>query len=824
MKKITLILLFLASQVSAQIVGKVTDASGESLPYVNIFIKNSYTGTTTNDDGNYNLNVTQPKEYEITFQFLGFKTITEKVHPKSFPFLLNITMNEESTSLSEVVISNKEDPAFEIIRKTINARKENLNRINAYTADFYSRGLWRVKDIPEKFLGQEIGDLDGAIDSTRAGIIYLSETISKISYEKPDKFKERIIASKVSGNDNGFSFNNAMSANLSFYENTIPFNVPLVSPIASNAMSYYKYKLEGIFYEGSKLINKIAVIPRRANDNVWKGSIYIVDEDWQLYGVDLTTTGDAIQVPFVEELNIKQNFKLDERKEFWVRISQTIDFRFKFMMIKGKGRFIANYSNYNFDPEFGKKTFGNELLSFEDKANKKDSAYWNGIRPVPLTDEEINDYTRRDSIQHLRNSKVYMDSVDAKHNKFQWSDPIFGYTYTNSYEKWSAGYDSPILKLGFNTVQGFHGKPAVFFRKSFDENRANYILTRLKADYGLAEDRLRWEGEIVRNFNMKDRLRFSLTGGSRVQQFNRQEPIKAMINSMSSLWFERNYMKVFELNYAQAGYSQEVLNGLHLSATLAYENRKPLFNNTEQVYVRNKGASYTSNNPWAPEDFGTPAFEEHSVIRTNAQARIIFNQKYFSNPDMKMNLGNSKYPVLTLNVQNGIGLEHRQHDYTLFQARINQSLLAGNKGTFKYNLKAGAFMAGDGIAFVDYKHFNGNQTRIGTDSDYLNVFNLLPYYEFSTNKSFFEGHLEHDFKGWILGKIPLLNRLNWNTVVGAHLLSTEERKPYTELSVGLDNVGFGNFRMLRIDYVHSFYGNTNKGAFIFGLKFLQILD
>src|SRR5690606_678204 len=209
------------------------------------------------------------------------------------------------------------------------------------------------------------------IDSTRAGIVYLSETISKISYEKPDKFKERILASKVSGNDNGFSFNNALSANLSFYENTIPFNVPLVSPIASNALNYYKYKLEGVFYEGTKLVNKIAVIPRRANDNVWAGVIYIVEDDWQLYGVELKTTGAAIQVPFVEELVIKQTFKLDNEYDFWVRISQTIDFQFKFMMIKGQGRFIAMYSNYNFNPQFDKKSFSNELLSFEDKANKK---------------------------------------------------------------------------------------------------------------------------------------------------------------------------------------------------------------------------------------------------------------------------------------------------------------------------------------------------------------------------------------------------------------------------------------------------------------------
>src|SRR5690606_32241775 len=101
------------------------------------------------------------------------------------------------------------------------------------------------------------------------------------------------------GNDNGFSFNSAQSANISFYENTIELNVALVSPIANNALSYYNYKLDGIFYEGSKLINKIKVIPKRPNDKVWHGYLYIVEDDWQLYGAELSTNGTAIQVPFV---------------------------------------------------------------------------------------------------------------------------------------------------------------------------------------------------------------------------------------------------------------------------------------------------------------------------------------------------------------------------------------------------------------------------------------------------------------------------------------------------------------------------------------------
>ncbi|MDN3723864.1 DUF5686 and carboxypeptidase regulatory-like domain-containing protein [Aequorivita sp. SDUM287046] len=815
--------ILFSATLSAQIIGKVTDTKGQPLPYVNIYLQNSYIGTTTNDDGNYSLNISEKKEYKITFQFLGYKTMNKTVTPSALPYILNISLEEETTSLEEVVLNTTEDPAYRIIRNTIAQRKENLEKLSEYTADFYSRGLWQVKDVPEKIMGQEVGDFDGMLDSTRTGIIYLSETISEIAFQKPDKFTEKIIASKVSGNDNGFSFNSAQSANISFYENTIELNAALVSPIANNAFSYYKYKLDGVFYEGSKLINKIKVIPKRPNDRIWQGYVYIVEDDWQLYGVELSTTGAAIQVPFVSNLMVKQNYKYDSTHNFWVKISQTVDFGFGLLGMKGDGRFIAVYSNYNFKPQFTKKSFTNEVLSFKPEANKKDSIFWKGSRPVPLTDEELRDYIKKDSIQTLRRSKPYLDSIDSKSNKPGILSLLAGYTYKNSFEKWSIGYEGPLPKINFNTVQGWNSMAGLTFNRWYDDNQTNTLSAAVRAEYGIAEDRLRFTANILRNFNWTDKLRLSLSGGSIVAQFNDVEPISPIINTVATLFFERNYMKLYELNFARIGFSQEILNGFHLYATVAYENRSPLFNTTDYVTIPFDDVSYTSNNPLAPNDFENAAIAEHNILKSKIIARINFAQKYFSNPDMKFNIGNNKYPELIISAENGAAVTESHYDYTQFEASVNQSLSLGNKGQFNYNLKGGTFLNGDGISFVDYKHFNGNQTRVGTSPNYTNVFNLMPYYDFSTHKSYFEGHVEHDFRGWILGKIPGINQLNLNLVAGAHFLGTEARKPYSEFSVGIDNLGFGKFRLLRVDYVRSFYNGGGYGAFIFGLKFLDLL-
>src|SRR5690606_17565008 len=143
-------------------------------------------------------------------------------------------------------------------------------KINAFTANFYSRGLIRIKNAPEKILGQDIGDLGGGLDSTRSGIIYLSETISKIDFLRPDKLKEKIVASKVSGDDNGFSSNTASDVYHNFHENTIELATQIASPIAEYASNYDRYKLEGTFYdERGNLINTITLIPRRENDRIF---------------------------------------------------------------------------------------------------------------------------------------------------------------------------------------------------------------------------------------------------------------------------------------------------------------------------------------------------------------------------------------------------------------------------------------------------------------------------------------------------------------------------------------------------------------------------
>ena len=805
----------------SQITGKITDTKGEPLPFVNIYAEDDSYGSTSNEDGLYELKPYQAGNYTLVFQFLGYKTVKKEVNYQNNPITVNVSLEASSTSLDEILVDAGENPANAIIQKAIKNRKKNADKLQSFTADFYSRGLWRMKDVPKKILGREIGDLGGSLDSTGSGIVYLSETISKISYQKPDDFKEEIIASKVSGDDNGFSLNSAQEAYFSFYENTLEINSDLVSPIAEYAFNYYNYKLEGVFYDDwGNLINKIRVSPKRENDRIFKGHIYIVEDLWQIYAVELTATGKAIQVPPIEELVFKQSYKYSEQNKLYIQISQSVDFSFKIFGFGGNGRFTAVYSKYNFIPEFTEKTFGREILSYAENANKKDSVYWEKVRPVPLTNEEMTDYVRKDSIQDVRNSRVYMDSVDTEKNKFGITDLLFGYSYQDSWNNRNFSISAPVAGIRFNTVQGWNGKLDINYIQRDTANNSNYWRAFADLNYGIAEDRLRASGGFQKKFNNITKPILRIEGGSAINQINNTEPISSLLNSVITIFFERNYLKLYDLDYFRIGFQKDFFPGVRLYANAGYEDRSPVFNNTDHVFIDWDERNYTSNNPFQPANFNSVPFESHNLIKTSLGAQIKFGQKYISFPNGRFNVDDTKYPELSLTWEKGFAANDSRYNFDEFKAGIKQDVKLGNKGRFSYQLNGGIFSNAEGISLVDYQHFNGNQTRLGVGS-YIGKFNLMPYYDFSTNQNFAEFHAEHDFQGWILGKLPLINKLNFNLIAGAHRLMTDGRNPYSEYSLGIDNIGIGKFRFLRLDYVVSDFNGNRDGAFVFGLKFIQ---
>jgi iron complex outermembrane receptor protein len=86
--------------------GKVTDTSGSTLPYMNVLVKGTSNGVTTNDAGEFSLAV-KGLPVTLVVSAMGFETKTVKVTNSDF---ITIVVNEDNVSLEEIVVIGSRNP------------------------------------------------------------------------------------------------------------------------------------------------------------------------------------------------------------------------------------------------------------------------------------------------------------------------------------------------------------------------------------------------------------------------------------------------------------------------------------------------------------------------------------------------------------------------------------------------------------------------------------------------------------------------------------------------------------------------------------------
>ncbi|WAC39176.1 DUF5686 and carboxypeptidase regulatory-like domain-containing protein [Pedobacter sp. SL55] len=771
-----------------QIKGKITDTDGQPIPFVSVFIKGTTKGVSANVDGVYNINVDRGI-VSLTFTVVGFKSATQTVDVFDNLTVNKILETEQYTLNSVVIKANAEDPAYKIVRNAIKNRKAYLEEIFAYSSDVYIKGVQKLVGAPKKFFGRDIQKTLN-LDTNRNGILYLSESQSKFSYMKPDRIKEEMISSKISGRNNAFSFNKASDMRINFYENLLLENTGLsarsfVSPIADNALFYYKYKLLGKTEENGLTINKIEVTPKRKNDPAFRGVIYIADNIWRLMGTDLILTKDA-GVNLIDTLNIAQHFiKIDK---YYMPGNLKFEFNGNVFGFKFEGYFISFYSNYNINPKFEKGYFTPEILKITKAVNKKDSAYWANNRPIPLTEEERKDYIKKDSIALRMQSKQYLDSLEKANNNFTLNKILItSYSRNDRYHKRSYTFDPLMQSVFYNTVEGFAVKYGVTYRKRLEDNK--YLTIRPEARYGFKNDTFTAKLSTYYYYDATKRAGVGLNFGNEIADLNNYGTMSPLSNTINSLLFERNYPKFYKRDFININTQRELANGLQAYLALDYNKNYALTNSTLFKFRDYDDRAFTSNNPLNPAD-DTPFFSTYQSAAITASLTYTFGQKYITRPDAKI-YTEAKYPRLNLTYKKGInGVLGGDTDYDLitfeaYQERVGLGLF----GYTSFVVGAGKFLNSQQVFFPDFKHFRANRAMFFPPN--LRKFRFLDFYQYSTNDYYFEAHLEHNFSGFILNKIPILRKLKLEEVMGINYLNQPQKRNYTEYYFGVQRLVFG---------------------------------
>lgn len=807
------------------ITGKVSNDQGQPLPYTTIYQEGTTNGTTSNADGRYQLQLPAGTN-TVVAQHIGYKRKSQSVNSSGDrTTTLHFVLQPESLVLDEVVINaDQKDPARQVIRNAIKKRKYYANEVAAYRCEVYIKGLQRLDEKPS-LLGMTV--------SVDTGIVYLSESVSRLKFMQPDKMNETMISSKVSGKNNAFSYNQASEMMFNLYENSFFVEGlsqrPLISPIANSAFLYYDYELAGVMIENDRYINKIKIIPKRKTDPVFSGYIYIIEDSWRIHSVDVNLT-KANGIEFIDSLTFNQVFA-PVGFDIWMPISQRFTFQFKAYGFKGSGHFTSIYKNYEVEPNywqprepkkettktpvdqkprkalkkpspmFDEEEFSNAVVKVEENANERDSIYWATVRPIPLTPIEVRDYQVKDSISVVKESKPYIDSLDQVKNKFKISNLLFSsYTYHNSHRK--RYIDFPTLQNGllYNTVEGLVTNLEFHYRKR-SENEMNYQLSPT-IRYGFSNNKIQAKLEGVKMLDRKSRSYLHGAFGRYIYQLNEEEPISPWTNTFFSLLQGRNYVRLYQKGFAQIGFRKELVNGLQINTSLHYENRVFL-ENTARFNLFDQ--TINSNTPVNLEE---PVIDQsrHQAILFHLQLRIQFDQQYIDRPDRKIILS-SKYPEFKIDYKKGLSMLGSDVNYDLLKIGTAYKWRMGQLGESRLSSWAGTFLNNREIYFQDFQHFNGNQIYLRKMSG-SNLFQLLDFYRYSTQESFLQGHYEHHFNEFIFNKIPLIKHLNFQAVASVNYLTTPTAGNYFEFGAGIEHI----FKFFRVDFFTAVQNGSSAGS------------
>ncbi len=813
--------LFLLSFIhsSAQkIYGTVFTDKGDLLPYASIIIKGTSIGASANNKAKFSIAVS-PGTYIVVCQHVGYTKQEKKVVIAATDEEINFIISEQKLTMSTVVVkSGAEDPAYAIIRKAIKKRPYYNKQVKGFECDLYTKDIMKLRTLPKRILGQKVPDADRkdmGLDSSGQGIIYLSESIAKIHAQEPDKFKMEVLSSRVSGSGSfGFTF----PTFISMYQNNVSiFSERLnprgfISPIADGAIGFYKYKFLGSFFEDGKEINSIRVTPRRLYEPLFSGIINITEDDWRIHSLDLTLVKTS-QLELLDTMQITQIY-VPVSNDVWRVKNQVLHFNFKQLGIDAVGNFVNVYSSYNINPVFKKDFFNKVIIKYDTAVNKRPKAYWDSIRPVPLEPEEKKDYHVKDSIYEQQKdsvrSQVSVDSLNKRQGKLKLYNVFWKgihrthYSKTNSY---SWGIESLVKGLEYNPAEGL----VLNLNSSY-----NHFLKKWKTNlsiqpnlrYGFSNTHLNAWADII--FRTRDwatdkklkRQTWTFSGGKRVSQFNKENPISAFTNSINTLLKGDNFMKTYENYFGSISFNKRYESGLRFNVNALYEDRRPLDNTTNYTFFKKDSINITPNYPY--EKIASQ-FTPHKAFIVSFDISIKPGQRYIEFPQRKFPIG-SKFPTFSFNYTKGIeNIFGSDVNFDKWRFTINDDKNFKLAGDLKYKIGIGGFLNTKEVFIQDYQHFNGNRTNRA--SEYVNSFQLAQYYANSTISSFYSfGHLEHHFNGLFTNKIPLFRRLNWNLVAGSNAFYVNTNNNYVEVFAGLENI----FKIVRVDFVAA-YVNGKKG-------------
>jgi hypothetical protein len=662
-------------KTSAQPVeGRILDSrSRRPLAFVAIVYNEKGQGTVSNIDGEFSIELVEKIEF-LKFSYLGYhsKYIPgEDVRPGES---LHIRLDQKAFDIEEVKVLPGINPAHRIIDLAVdNRNRNNPEKMQSFSYTSYSKMYFTVNldsiqagiaeherkgdSAAAREASSEIEDMEEFLEENH---LFLMEFVSDREFMHPDRNRETVTASRVSGfSDPSFTLLASQIQSFSFYDELIMiWDRKYVNPISRGSTRRYLFLLEDTMYtEQNDTLFVISYSPLRGkNFDGLKGILHINSNGYSIQNV----IAEAAEMQSIFRIRIQQKYEYIENKQWFpVQLNTDIMLSPEEANVNGQPLVLVGIgksylSDIRLNPELKKRDFSHVEIEVEEGAHKREDAFWNHYRVSPLTRQDTNTYRLIDSI----GEEAHLDRT------------------LKIFETFASGYiPAGFLNIDYRSLihwskyEGFRLGMAV----ETNDKLSRSIQLGSKLAYGFGDRELKYGGHLRLNLNRRKDVFLKLSYDKDIVEtagwrFIEQSPI-------TSSEIFRSFLIASQDNIV-AKYLEFQFPALRYLKVNTY-----LSQNTRQV---TSDYRYTVSRPEG--DIQEDIFQ---ITETGIRLKYAYREKFMETPrGSRISLGTS-YPVLYFNLHFGIPMFDGEYEYTKLEGKLTKTFVSKSLGETKLALVGG---------------------------------------------------------------------------------------------------------------------------------------
>lgn len=799
------VLLFLifpfVTQAQITFSGHVIDAdSKESLSFVSVWVKGTNNAVYTQLDGSFSLSGIKSTD-TVQISALGYKDY-EIVGRTILKTDMEIVLIPDAIKMDVVTVSPGKNPAIPIVKKAIRNRHENR-----------PDGVKNIELIEYNKLNFSLSGIDSSVfnvgfirkhadilvktndyDDTWNIPLYFSEymTYQKLRENRAPEVQE------IVKNQHGSSFIESdivtkyiesLNEDMTFYGNLRFLQKDFISPIATQALVYYRYYLDDSLTDNGKTYYRLRFKPKNSQDLAFFGYMIIEKESGTLTEIDATLQPTSI-LNFVRKMRLFEKLQLTSNDE-WFRRQQKMTVEFVPDLVKDTSYRTINTpitaiksTTYIIDSTQINDFLVNRVVPGKFNLRRsqsvtRDTTFLNQYRPDTLSSLDL---ITQKAIE-TSNDIGAVKAVNKLLNMFMYGYLPFGYIDIGPYLYFvqSNKIEGIRLNLCFRTSEKFHDK--MLFGGYLGYGCRNH-----KFKYGLQYS-LRMPSKYYGALHLKyDQNIYRIGDFRQPLDFVRENVlVQSDDNLLSAVTAQNENEAVYFVKRGVVAYEQQISPNLIL---------KPAY--THAIHYNPPYVPFTDNNN-----------DTISQIRTqdiSFDIRLSYKEAISNNHFRRLYI-DSRYPVCHLNIsQNHYSFNNVSDWYTQLRLVVRHEILIG-VGRMKYVVEAG--MLTKPVPFPLLEVHRGNET--GSSGEYY--FNHMNYMEFASD-AFVNLYAEYGMNGFFFNKIWLLRKLQLrelltfkacygrmlndnNSILTLPQNTFELNMPYMEAGIGVTNL----LKFIRLEYI-----------------------